>query len=485
LDGYFVYRTNYGSIQYHVLREPENKNNENLLFLENFNEQEDLEEEICTKKKERKLSVIRMILLNAVVCGVEICDCASFSYIPPMLLKAGYSEVPMTSVLAVGNVFCLFLIPVIGRASDRSRSACGRRRPFILVLSLVVLISMIIIPYHDSLSAGYTGSLILLGVGVILLDFSHQACLTPCEALLSDLTLNGDQQEQIFVVYSMMVSLGGIVGYLITALDWRATIVGDLIGGQDKFVFTTLAGIYLVLLVVTFAVARENRHTLDTIIHNPNTKRSSNGANSLGSLNRELQPKTYPKWSLNLQNFHTLLLLSKYYTRNATSKIINHLPEPIRNLLNVPYVVRKLIYPNFFGWAGVVGFNLYFTDFVGQAVYHGDPILPENNTLREHYDEGVRMGCWGLLLHCVVSILYACVIERLIEKIGVRMTYAVGMTSFSVAMIAMAVYPNIYFVTTMAALTGVAYGTLTTIPYILVTLYHSEKEVRYSEWNKY
>lgn len=432
-----------------------------------------------------------MILLNAVVCGVEICDCASFSYIPPMLLKAGYSEVPMTSVLAVGNVFCLLLIPVIGNASDRSRNPCGRRRPFILGLSLLVLISMIIIPYHDSLSTGHTGSLILLGIGVILFDFSHQACLTPCEALLSDLTLNSSQQEQIFVVYSMMVSLGGIVGYLITALDWRATVVGDLIGGQDKFVFTTLTGIYLVLLLVTFAVARENPHTMnessdvsenpDITVQNSKIRPLSSETNTHENLNREIQTTTHFKWSLDLQSFHAFLLLSKYFVRNASSKIFSHLPEPIRDLLTVPYAVRKLIYPNFFGWAGVVGFNLYFTDFVGQAVYHGDPTLPENTTLRGYYDEGVRMGCWGLLLHCVVSILYAYFVEHLIEKVGMRITYAAGMTTFSVAMLAMAVYPNIYFVTTMAALTGVAYGTLTTVPYILVTLYHSEKEASSSK----
>jgi solute carrier family 45 protein 3 len=43
-----------------------------------------------------------MILLNSVVCGVEVCACAGFTYIPPMLLKAGYTEENMSIILGMG-----------------------------------------------------------------------------------------------------------------------------------------------------------------------------------------------------------------------------------------------------------------------------------------------------------------------------------------------------------------------------------------------
>nr|KAG5689142.1 hypothetical protein BaRGS_006350 [Batillaria attramentaria] len=49
-----------------------------------------------------------MLLLNAVVCGVEICACAGFVYIPPMLLKAGYSEEEMNFILATGSILLDF-----------------------------------------------------------------------------------------------------------------------------------------------------------------------------------------------------------------------------------------------------------------------------------------------------------------------------------------------------------------------------------------
>jgi len=35
------------------------------------------------------MSLIDLLMLNAIVCGLEFCASAAFCYIPPMLLKAG------------------------------------------------------------------------------------------------------------------------------------------------------------------------------------------------------------------------------------------------------------------------------------------------------------------------------------------------------------------------------------------------------------
>jgi len=35
------------------------------------------------------MSLIDLLMLNAIVCGLEFCASAAFCYIPPLLLKAG------------------------------------------------------------------------------------------------------------------------------------------------------------------------------------------------------------------------------------------------------------------------------------------------------------------------------------------------------------------------------------------------------------
>lgn len=117
--------------------------------------------------------------------------------------------------------------------------------------------------------------------------------------------------------------------------------------------------------------------------------------------------------------------------------------------------------------------------FIVQAVYQGNPNSPESAEEGHLYDEGVRMGSWGLLLHCLTSALYATVVERLTLNYGYRTTYLLGMTSFCFAMAGMTLIRNPVFVTLMAGLTGFAYATLTTVPFMLVTMYHTDKKVRY------
>jgi len=102
----------------------------------------------------------------------------------------------MSMILGVGPALGFFLVPVIGHSSDRCRSRYGRRRPYILLLSVILVVSLIVIPYAEAICLRLFGrssdltatlSVATMVVGAILLDFSCETCLTPCEALLSDL----------------------------------------------------------------------------------------------------------------------------------------------------------------------------------------------------------------------------------------------------------------------------------------------------------
>lgn len=44
-----------------------------------------------------------LLAINALVCGVEIVSSAAFTFIPPLLLKAGYTETVMTIILGIGE----------------------------------------------------------------------------------------------------------------------------------------------------------------------------------------------------------------------------------------------------------------------------------------------------------------------------------------------------------------------------------------------
>lgn len=65
-----------------------------------------------------------------------------------------------------------------------------------------------------------------------------------------------------------------------------------------------------------------------------------------------------------------------------------------------------------------VCYSLYFTDFVGEAVFHGDPKAAEGTDSWERYSEGVRFGCWGMAMYSLSCACYSLVIEKLIRNYG-------------------------------------------------------------------
>lgn len=515
------------SVQYSALPEvtdDDEKDNEQFLQEVIYHDDPEPRPNPVTMTPGKSLSLIQIILLNAVVCGVEICACAGFTYIPPMLLKAGYTEENMSIILGMGPLLGFIFVPIIGRASDNCFSSWGRRRPFIVGISSILMFALITIPYSDWISLSLfgpgslskTGALLILTIGVVLLDFTSQACLTPCEALLSDASKDTNQQERVFMVYSQMVSLGGFLGYLITALDWNTTAIGALIGGQEKTVFTMLVFLFMFLLFVTVAVANEEPQIVSKNSQAPDIKpievtpttvvftgpAMESGYESSDSDEASLPNvlrKPRSRSRRHKKKFRPIMVMCmpfvfilkrfrifsyvQFYGRLVFAAIQDKLPESVKLLLDVPYVLRKLAVANFCSWTAVMGFNLFFTDFVGQAVYEGNPNAEENSYLRARYDEGVRMGSWGLLFHCITSALYAFFVENLVERYGIRRTYAVGMITFTLSMGGMVVFRNIYFVNTMAALTGFGYATLTTVPFIIVTKYHSEKEIYFRTEN--
>ena len=470
------------------------------------------------RKSSEPLTIWQILLLNTVVCGVEICACAGFTYIPPMLLKAGYSEGNMSLILGIGPLMGFVLNPIIGQASDKCRSFYGRRRPFIFGLSAILVISLYMIPFGEyfmSLIFGRNMFSKMLGVwcltsGSVLLDFTSQACLTPCEALLSDVTKDCGQYERAFTMYSLMISLGGILGYLLTAIDWNSNPVGVYFGSQESSIFSLLIVIFTLMLASTLMVASEKplsfptssdcvqNHIADSksTLVSVQTAESGYSSSSSEDIPSSIHPTETasghfesfhprrPVQNLRMVRSKVKLLFSGRImsgfcglVRYLSCSVFRLLPRQVTEMFNVPVVLRKLCLANFCSWTAVMSFNLYFSDYVAQAVYLGSPNAPAGSASGRLYDEGVRMGSWGLLFHCITSASYSFCVERMVDRFDCRTTYVFGMVSFVAAMAGMVMVQNAVFVSMMAAVTGFAYATLTTIPFILVSRYHMNKEV--------
>ncbi|XP_028813636.1 solute carrier family 45 member 3 [Denticeps clupeoides] len=406
----------------------------------------------------------RLVLLNSLTCGLEICVAAGITYVPPLLLEAGVEERYMTMVLGIGPVLGLLFIPLIGSASDHCNSSYGRRWPFIWLMSLGVLLALLIIPHADILAAqfirgGRTLQVGLLILGVGLLDFCGQVCFTPLEALLSDLYHKEEDCGQAFAMFSFMVSLGGCIGYLLPALDWSQGLLSLYLGGQAECLFSLLILIFVASVLITMKASEGP--SCATAVLEPGPLEPGH-----------CMPRSccyLPKCKLRLLKSGPLLCL----LRTCWSMT----PAIYRSYCHLPRVMRQLCVAQLCSWMAVMSFMLFYTDFVGEGLYEGVPSAAPGTVLRQRYDEGIRVGSLGLFLQCATSTFLSLVMSRLVCRFGSRRVYLSSMVSFTISALVICLSKSVVLVTMMSALTGFAYATLQTLPYTLTCHYHKEKEV--------
>jgi len=84
----------------------------------------------------------------------------------------------------------------------------------------------------------------------------------------------------------------------------------------------------------------------------------------------------------------------------------------------MPRSLIILCLTNFFCWASLVSYSLYFTDFVGQCVYDGDPTADSGTMSHGRYEQGVRAGAIGMALYSASCSVYSFNVEKLVRRFG-------------------------------------------------------------------
>ncbi|KAL3184502.1 hypothetical protein MRX96_031792 [Rhipicephalus microplus] len=349
----------------------------------------------------------------------------------------------------MGPFLCILGVPLVGAWSDRCRSRLGRRRPFLLGLGALLSLALAAIAFADLIFAPSAHGPVL-AVATIVLDFATQALLNPSQSLLYDLVADVDYG---FSVYSFSLSLGGLFGYLLSALDWTGTALGN--AGQERAVFLLMLVALITCLAVTSVLAKEKPL--------PPVKPTESMAN--GDAMRSLPPSTLVILDKGPQGgvtdnglpvtcngnaptigepgtpshnhsplhgsgvFITWHHVGSSKAKASPAKVVRALSSAL--LVIVCEAFCRVCSP---GWP-LFAHYVYFTDFTGEVVYHGRPEETASNDDRSRYDRGVRAGSWGLLVNCIASSAYSLTIQwRVTSRFGQRFGLLLGMGTFAAAM---------------------------------------------------
>lgn len=160
---------------------------------------------------------------------------------------------------------------------------------------------------------------------------------------------------------------------------------------------------------------------------------------------------------------------------NAPPEPAIKLQDYLKSIISMPYSLRILCITNLFCWMSHVTFCLYFTDFVGQAVFAGNPSAPPDSIQYKLYEEGIRFGCSALCGYSIACIAYSLVSEKIIKCLGLKCVYIGTICLDSLCLILMAVVKDKIIVIILSAISGIIYCTIVTIPYMLIAHYHVKK----------
>lgn len=142
-----------------------------------------------------------------------------YNAIIPIILTYTFhmSETISGAIMAADNVLALFLLPLFGSISDRTKSRWGKRKPFIFFGTIAAVILMVLIPVIDnSYFENPTMAKEALFIGVLgALLVAMGTYRSPAVALMPDVTPKPLRSKGNAII-NLMGAIGGIL-YLVIA----------------------------------------------------------------------------------------------------------------------------------------------------------------------------------------------------------------------------------------------------------------------------
>ncbi|MBU5627874.1 MFS transporter [Oscillibacter sp. MSJ-2] len=183
-----------------------------------------------------------------------------YNNVIPLILTNTFRMNEMWSgiIMAADNVLALFLLPLFGALSDRSRFAMGRRRPFLLFGTGAAVALMLLLPVLDnSYSAApapwKTAAFIAVLASLLVAMGTYRS---PAVALMPDVTPKPLRSKGNAVI-NLMGALGGILYLLVASALYRGDAEADHVDYLP--LFAVVAGVMVVSVAIVTLFVDERR----------------------------------------------------------------------------------------------------------------------------------------------------------------------------------------------------------------------------------
>ena len=179
-----------------------------------------------------------------------------YDNIIPLILKYNFNigDTLSGGIMALDNVFALFMLPIFGAWSDKVNTRRGKRTPFILVGTILTVVFMTMIPMAANMRS--------LGFFVIALLLSLMAMGTfrsPAVSLMPDVTPKPLRSKGNAII-NLMGAVGGV-----SALVMIMFLVGEGDTPSYQPLFAGISILMVIALAVILTQVNENKFVEERI----------------------------------------------------------------------------------------------------------------------------------------------------------------------------------------------------------------------------
>lgn len=346
----------------------------------------------------------------------------------PVTEELGASPLLFGLIWLAGPFTGMVVQPLIGALSDKTKSAFGRRRPYLLGGALLSALALWALPNsagitnwigtHLHLSLPVWCALFFAAIMIWILDACVNIAQGPYRALVPDVV--PQEQHSIANSYiSLAIGLGSVVAaatapFLKAVFHYQMSI-------EAQFIMAALA--FTLGMLWTCMAIKE----------------------------RKFEPKEDEKE----EKFDFIKSLKDFFALS---------PE-----------VGKICWMQFFTWIGNMCMMIYFTQYAVHTVFGVPDLSGVNEAVKASYDSAVLAGtnfssvCFAIFN--LVCFIVAIPIGVLSVKFGNKKVHIISMISMALAFLGMAFTKNQMAVALLMGLSGIGWASICALPFAMLSRY--------------
>ncbi|KAF5324984.1 hypothetical protein D9619_009553 [Psilocybe cf. subviscida] len=297
--------------------------------------------------------------------GVQMFWSVEMSYASPYLLSLGLSKSSMAGVFVAGPLSGLIMQPLIGVLADNCTSRFGRRRPYMMLGTIICIFAMLLLGFTRGVASIFTGwgtgandtlTIWLAVLAIYLIDFSINAVQAVDRALLVD-TVPSSNQAAGNAWAARMLGVGSVVGFFVGNVNLPRLL--PFLGKSQLQVLSVVVSGLLLAGHCVMAIFVKEKVLLKTL--------SVDGKTSRKSFTQEIK-------------------------------------DILSNIQTLPRTIRQICMIQFFAWIGWFPVLFYSTLYVGDLHKRASP-SPTDDEARAALDaQATRLGSRALFFSALLSL---------------------------------------------------------------------------------